>query len=144
MDQLDKLAGTWKGDNSTSKGFDELMTVLGFPPDKKETEQMKEEKTIMTHRKKENGYWETEMTIGEYKDTVTWKIGEEYETKTILGGTTRATPKFEGNTIVEVQKIITDGKEYELFVRTIINDNDMVSEMECNGVKCTSVLVRQK
>lgn len=127
---VDKLEGTWKSDNSKTQGFNELMSTLGFAQDEKETGQLRDNATIMTHKKLDDGYWVSSMTVGDYKDEVKWKIGEEYETKTILGGKTKATPVLEGNTIVEVHTLNTDKKEFKIYVRTTVNGDVITSEME--------------
>jgi len=120
------------------------MSTLGVAQDQKEAEQMRDNVTIMTNKKLDDGYWVTTMTIGDYKDEVKWKIGEEYETKTLVGGMTKSTPKVEGDTIVEVHTLKTDKKEFKLYIRTTVNGDVMTSEMECDGVKMTSILNRVK
>lgn len=132
--------GSWTFDPSKTTNMKALLEKLEAPDKLKDMEMIH---TLVT-KKTGGDEWESNVVIeGKTVYTEKWQINKKRKTYTIIDTETESTPTLDGKTLVEEQTIQTPkGNIKKMTLRSYIEGNKMITDMECEGVVSQTVYIK--
>lgn len=136
---LSAFVGKWQ--EQTKDGFDNLISAIGLPPEKKEW--YRAARTEIEYKQLNDEGWEINVGIvGVPKGrTFKFKLGEAYESASIDGSPMRSVITADGDKFVE-KHTGESLQGAEMHILRWIEDGNMIVRTTCNGATMNSRYTR--
>ncbi|KAH3876888.1 fatty acid-binding protein type 2-like [Dreissena polymorpha] len=122
------LVGTW--DYVSAENLDAYMTATAVPDNLKELAKNSKPTLNITQ---DGDNWSLKTTVSDKVKDTTFKVGEEFSTKSLTGQDLQCTVTMEGERMVETQK----AGDVTIVITREVKGDQLVSTMTVGGVTAT-------